>query len=134
MEKSTLNRRDVVLAGGAALLLNGCGGGDDAPPPRPSDVPVSDFDGESTAEEVTAGIDLTGKTALVTGCNSGLGYETMRVLALQGAHVLGTARTAEKAETACASVAGKTTPLVLELTDFQAVAECSARVRDLGYP
>ena len=56
----------------------------------------SDFNNDSTAEEVTLGLDLTGKTALVTGVNSGIGYETMRVLALRGARVLGTARTLEK--------------------------------------
>ena len=42
-----------------------------------------------TAEAVTEGIDLTGSTALVTGVNSGIGTETMRVLALRGARVLG---------------------------------------------
>ena len=35
-------------------------------------------------------------TAVVTGCNSGIGYETMRVLAHRGAHVIGTARSVEK--------------------------------------
>jgi WW domain-containing oxidoreductase len=44
----------------------------------------------STAEEVTSGIDLRGQTMLVTGCNSGLGRETARVLALRGARVIGT--------------------------------------------
>ena len=34
---------------------------------------------------MTAGRDLTGKTALVTGVNAGIGYETMRVLASRGA-------------------------------------------------
>ena len=58
--------------------------------------PIGPFGAESTAEEVTAGLDLNGRTALVTGCNSGLGYETMRVLALRGAHVIGTGRTLEK--------------------------------------
>ncbi len=29
----------------------------------------------SEAEEVTAGMDLAGRTAFITGCNSGLGYE-----------------------------------------------------------
>ena len=61
---------------------------------------------------------LKGKTALVTGCNSGIGLETMRVLALRGAHVFGTGRTLEKAREACASVEGRTTPLALELSDF----------------
>ena len=51
--------------------------------PIPGESP---FGFESTAEAVTVGLDLTGRTALVTGCNSGLGYETMRVLALRGAH------------------------------------------------
>jgi Short-chain dehydrogenases of various substrate specificities len=66
-------------------------------------------------EEETMGLDLTGKTAVVTGFNFGLGYETMRVLAMGGAHVIGTGRNLEKASKACSSVTGKTTPVALEL-------------------
>jgi NAD(P)-dependent dehydrogenase (short-subunit alcohol dehydrogenase family) len=95
---------------------------------------LSQFGDASTAEEVTAGIDLRGKTALVTGINSGIGYETMRVLALRGAHVLGTARTEDKGRVACDSVVGMTTPLVLELSDFNSVVECADRVRQMGMP
>ena len=36
----------------------------------------------SSAEQVTEGLSLTGKTFLVTGCGSGIGRETARVLAL----------------------------------------------------
>jgi len=88
-------------------------------------LPVSTFDSNSTAEEVSLGLDLSGKTALVTGCNSGLGFETMRVLALRGAHVFGTGRTMEKAASACEKVKGDTTPLALELAYFQSAVECA---------
>ena len=38
----------------------------------------------STAEQVTEGLSLAGQTILVTGCNSGIGQEACRVLALRG--------------------------------------------------
>jgi NAD(P)-dependent dehydrogenase (short-subunit alcohol dehydrogenase family) len=94
--------------------------------------PASTFGKRSTAEEVTAGMDLSGKTALVTGCNSGLGQETLRVLALRGAHVIGAARTLEKAEKACAEVAGRTTPLAVELTDLAGIVTAAGQVADMG--
>lgn len=83
----------------------------------------SGFGYGSTAEQVTEGIDLQGKTILVTGCNSGLGLETARVLALRGAHVIGTARTVAKAKEAQGSSA-KYTPLACELSDPSSVREC----------
>jgi NAD(P)-dependent dehydrogenase (short-subunit alcohol dehydrogenase family) len=45
------------------------------------------FGFESTAEEVVAGIDLTGRRAIVTGGASGIGIETARTLAGAGAEV-----------------------------------------------
>jgi NAD(P)-dependent dehydrogenase (short-subunit alcohol dehydrogenase family) len=94
-------------------------------------TPPSAFGPHSTAEEVTSGLDLSGKTAVVTGCNSGIGFETMRVLALRGAHVIGTARTREKGVEACAKVRGRTTPVVLELADFPSVVACADQIRTL---
>lgn len=129
-----LTRRQMLLSSAAiatAGSLSACGGNEYKASIDRS-LPVSDFGADSTGEEVTAGLDLSGRVALVTGCNSGLGFETMRVLALRGAHVLGTGRTLEKAEIACASVPGQTTPLALELTDFQSAVDCAAAVADLG--
>jgi NAD(P)-dependent dehydrogenase (short-subunit alcohol dehydrogenase family) len=104
-----------------------------AVPGRP--IPgASGFGFESTAEDVTAGMNLAGLTALVTGCNSGLGLETMRVLAMRGAHVIGAARTLEKAETACDSVEGETTPLVVELTDLDGIVAAADQVRSMDVP
>ena len=39
----------------------------------------SGFGYNSTAEQVSDGVDLSGRTFLLTGCNSGLGLETLRV-------------------------------------------------------
>ena len=43
------------------------------------------FDAQLTAGEVIAGVDLTGKRAVVTGGASGIGLETARALATAGA-------------------------------------------------
>ena len=134
----SLDRRRFLVTGAvtaAAVATSssmvGCSRGDT---PRPAGVPVGPFGRDSTAEEVTEGIDLRGKVALVTGATSGLGLETMRVLALRGAHVIGTGRTLEKAREACASVQGKTTPVAMELERFETIAAAADTVGDLGLP
>ena len=48
---------------------------------------TTSFGFESTAAEVIDGVDLTGKTAIVTGASSGIGVETARALAAAGASV-----------------------------------------------
>jgi NAD(P)-dependent dehydrogenase (short-subunit alcohol dehydrogenase family) len=90
------------------------------------------FGYSSTAEDVTSGLSLAGKTILVTGCNSGLGLEAMRVLALRGAHVIGTSRTQAKAVEAGRSVGGATTGLACELADPKSVRACIAAIRQQG--
>lgn len=97
-------------------------------------VPRSSFGADATAEQVTDGLDLSGKTIVVTGCNSGIGLETMRVLALRGAHVIGTARTLERGQEACAGIQGKATPVVLELSDFDSVVACANAIEALDTP
>ena len=77
LNRRQLLRTSLVLGLGTATL--GCSG-DDYVVTIDSSLPVGPFDADSTGEEVTAGLDLSGRVALVTGCNSGLGLETMRVL------------------------------------------------------
>ena len=70
------------------------------------------FGWHSTAQEVSDGVDLTGKVAMITGGNSGLGLETARIFALRGAHVILVARSLEKAESAIkVRTSTATTPL-----------------------
>ena len=136
--RKQMTRRSILQSSAAAAVMTALprfafstdAGYLPAVPGRPQ-PPQSAFGKRSTAEEVTAGMDLAGKTALVTGCNSGLGFETMRVLALRGAHVIGAARTLEKAETACADVEGKTTPLAVELTDLSGIVAAATQVADM---
>jgi NAD(P)-dependent dehydrogenase (short-subunit alcohol dehydrogenase family) len=92
----------------------------------------SGFGYASTAEEVTRGIDLHAKTFLLTGSNSGIGHETLRVLAARGAHVVATARSLGKASRACAEVSGNTTPLECDLGDPASVRGCVARIQAEG--
>jgi len=130
--------RRKIIVGTAVLAAAGFGASrlmrEEPPVQRPDGVPLSPFDDSMTAEGVTDGLDLTGRTALVTGANSGLGYETMRVLAKRGATVIGTGRSMEKAQRACDSVGGETIPAVLELTDFDSVVACANAVRALDRP
>lgn len=58
----------------------------------------SGFNAQSTAGDVIEGIDLTGKIAIVTGGNTGIGLETVKTLAGAGATVIVPARDTEKAK------------------------------------
>lgn len=51
------------------------------------DLVTTPFGFTSTAAEVIAGVDLTGKRAIVTGASSAIGVETARALADAGAEV-----------------------------------------------
>lgn len=57
----------------------------------------SGFTAKSTSSEVIHGFDLTGKIAIVTGGNTGIGLETVKALASVGATVIVPARDVEKA-------------------------------------
>ncbi len=89
---------------------------------------ISPFGYRSTALEVIAGIDLTGKVALVTGGYSGLGLETVRALASAGAKVLVGARRPDTAASDLAEVSGDVTILKLDLADPASIDSFAAEV------
>src|SRR4051794_6024346 len=85
------------------------------------------FTRESTADEVSQGIDLTGKRAIVTGAASGIGIETARTLARRGADVTIAARGLEAADRVAEDIRadtgnGNVHTASLELTDRSSVA------------
>ena len=128
----TISRRiflQSTIAALAASSLSACGGHDKEPA---DGVPRSPFGADATAEEVTEGIDLKGKLAVVTGCTSGIGFETMRVLAMRGAYVVGTSRSLERAQAACNRVIGVTTPLALDLADPESIVRCADSIRSIN--
>jgi NAD(P)-dependent dehydrogenase (short-subunit alcohol dehydrogenase family) len=76
--------------------------------PLPQRPLVSPFGAKSEAPEVIRGIDLRGKTAIVTGASSGLGVETVRALAGAGARVIMPVRSRDKGEAAAAAIRAST--------------------------
>ncbi len=81
----------------------------------------SGFGAKTTAEEVVAGVDLSGRLAVVTGGYSGIGTETTRALAAAGAHVVVPARRPDTAREALAGIEGVEVA-ELDLGDLGSVA------------
>jgi WW domain-containing oxidoreductase len=92
------------------------------------------FSARSTADKVLAGIDLSGKRIVVTGCNSGIGFETMSALSANGAHVIGLARSLQDAQTACGKVGPSSTAVACDLADLDSVAAAAETIRALQVP
>jgi WW domain-containing oxidoreductase len=92
------------------------------------------FGARSTADKVLAGVDLSGKHFVVSGCSSGIGFETMSALAANGAHVIGLARSLAAAESACRASGPSSTPLACDLSDLSSVAQAGAAIRALQVP
>jgi len=94
---------------------------------------MSNIGPRSTAEEVSEGVDLSGKVAIVTGASSGLGVETARVLALRGAHVILAVRDVAKGEAVVKELvtgglpASRLEVSALDLGSFASVREFAAR-------
>jgi protochlorophyllide reductase len=83
--------------------------------------------------------DLTGKLAMVTGANTGLGFEITKHLALHGATVILACRNTNKAQKAADDITvlvptAKLEVAELDLASLQSVADAAARFRQTGRP
>ena len=71
--------------------------------------------------------DQTGRVAVVTGANGGLGLETARALAVAGAHVVMAVRNQEKAAEALTDIRGGAPDSALELVGLDLASQASVR-------
>lgn len=102
-------------------------------------APRPQFGARSTALEVTAGHDLRGRDAIVTGGASGIGVETVRALASAGARVVLAARNQALAEDVAAtlradSASGTIEVGLLDLASLASVRAFVERYLSLGRP
>jgi NAD(P)-dependent dehydrogenase (short-subunit alcohol dehydrogenase family) len=65
--------------------------------------------------------DQSGRTAVVTGANTGLGFETAQALADKGAHVVLAVRNTDKGKQAAARIGGDVTVTELDLTSLESI-------------
>jgi len=86
--------------------------------PLPQKPVASPFDAKTQAGDVVRGVDLKGKTAIVTGASSGLGVETVRALATAGARVIMPVRSQGAGEAAAAELRAATKNNAIEIADL----------------
>jgi NAD(P)-dependent dehydrogenase (short-subunit alcohol dehydrogenase family) len=85
------------------------------------DLITTPFGFQSTAAEVIAGVDLSGKRAIVTGASSGIGVETARALAGAGAEVTLAVRDTAAGERVAQEIGGRVGVAPLDLSDLSSV-------------
>jgi NAD(P)-dependent dehydrogenase (short-subunit alcohol dehydrogenase family) len=94
---------------------------------------ASPFGYRSEAAEVVKGIDLAGKTAIVTGGSSGIGVETVRALAGAGARVILPVRSRAAGEEAAADIRKSTGNGAVEVADMDLADWPSVRAFAEGF-
>jgi NAD(P)-dependent dehydrogenase (short-subunit alcohol dehydrogenase family) len=85
------------------------------------------FGAESTTNDVIDGIDLSGRTAIVTGAGAGLGTETARALASAGARVILASRDRAKNQRAADTIRAEQPDADLELRELDLASLASVR-------
>ena len=88
----------------------------------------SGFGAKSEPSEILAGIDLTGKVAVVTGGYSGIGLETTRALSSCGARVLVPARRVDVARELLRDVVDENDVIAIDLANISSVRDCVASI------
>lgn len=98
---------------------------------------MATFSGESTTDDVIAGVDLSNKTAVITGASTGLGLETAATLAGAGARIVMLARDAGRLQDACGQLlqrvpGAQLDSVVIDLADLDSVRAAAAEVADIA--
>lgn len=86
------------------------------------------FNKDTTTDEVLDGLDLTGKTVVITGGTSGLGAESARSMAAKGAKVIITGRNMAKAQAVADGIEGDVSVEELELGSVASIRAFAERV------
>ena len=73
--------------------------------------------------------DQSGRTAVITGANTGLGFETAKALAEHGAHVVLAVRDTDKGKRAAAQLTGDVSVQELDLGSLESVRAAAAELR-----
>ncbi len=87
---------------------------------------MTPFGATSTTDDVLEGIDLTGKTILITGTSAGLGVEAARALSTHGARVIGAVRDPSKATTNLEALGADLDRVELRSVDLASLASVRA--------
>ncbi|CAM3377737.1 SDR family NAD(P)-dependent oxidoreductase [Mycobacterium frederiksbergense] len=74
--------------------------------------------------------DQTGRTAVITGANTGLGFETAKALAAKGAHVVIAVRNTDKGVEAADRISGAVSVQQLDLTSLESIRVAADQLKN----